>query len=503
MQNRLTVKIAGQQFSLVADESEAYMKEIAAIADKKIAEAKSLVGRTAFSTGVLATLNMADEAVKLRHQCEQQQALCASQHTEMEALQEQLAHASEELKTLHQTRPDEDPAVLMTEIKRLKKELDELQQLHNTVCEESDAEMARLNEQIDALVQECDNARASIEEGKSMACKVDILAQENDTLRAALKQARIEKETAVKEHTNSLQNELEQLSAALDALQTKESNESAEARKQINALTRENAELRAAHVKVEPLCTEIKSLQTALDAKEAQVRENCALKTELQQLRTECIRNDPAPLRAEIEHLQAVLEDQKRQLDETERLHGQIAQLQTEIAQNDPAPLHAKIEQLTKELGAHQEKAEENDRLRGELEQLRTACGEGEVCPKADYDALSEELEQVKKEFSKAKMQLAGREIGEIGELRRELTRLREMEKEYHQMREAKPLSAELEQLRAERDEARAALEAGRQSASASQEAEAEIKRLKAELNRQIQINQSLQTRDKKKKGGK
>ncbi len=496
MHNRLTVKIAGQQFSLIADESEAYMKEIVAITDKKIAEAKGLVGKTAFSTGVLATLNMADEAVKLRHRCEQQRA-------EMETLQEQLAHASEELKTMHQTRPDEDPAVLMTEIKRLKKELDEMHQMHNTVCEESDAEMARLNEQIDALVQECDNARASIEEGKSMACKVDILAQENDTLRVALKQARIEKENAVREHTNSLQSELEQLSAALDALQTKESNESAEARKQINALTRENAELRAAHVKVEPLCTEIKSLQTALDAKEAQVRENSDLKTELQQLRTECMRNDPAPLRAEIEHLHAVLEDQKRQLDENERLHKQIEQLKAEIEQNDPAPLHAKIEQLQTALGEQQGKAEEVSRLRGELEQLRTACGEGEVCPKAEYDALNLELEQVKKEFSKAKMQLAGREIGEIGELRRELTRLRDLEKEYNKMQDAQQIHAELEQLRTERDEARAALEAGRQAAPVSQEAETEIKRLKAELNRQIQINQSQKMRDKRKKGGK
>ena len=59
MQNRLTVTIAGQKFSLVADEPEAYMKEIAALADQKIEEAKKLVGNTTFSTGVLATLNMA------------------------------------------------------------------------------------------------------------------------------------------------------------------------------------------------------------------------------------------------------------------------------------------------------------------------------------------------------------------------------------------------------------------------------------------------------------
>ena len=508
MQNRLTVNIAGQQFSLVADEPEEYMKEITAIADKKIAEAKKLVGKTAFSAGVLATLNMADEAVKLHHQCEEYRMMCRSQHEEIARQKEELSHIKEELKTLRQTRPDEDPAVLLTEIKHLKKELDEMQQMHNAVCAESDAEMARLNEQIDTLVQECDNARASIEEAKSMACKVDILAHENDTLRAALKQARVEKETAVKEHTNSLQNEVEQLNAALDALQTKEVRQSAEARKKINALTYENAQLRAAHVEVEPLCTEIKSLQTALDAKEAQVRENSALKTELQQLRTEFVRNDPAPFRAEIERLHAVLEEKEKRLEENEQLKAEIAQrnaqideLNTQIQQNDPTPLYAQIQQLQAALNDQQVQAEENSRLREDIQKLRDSYGE--VCSKMEHSELGTELEQVKKELSKAKMQLAGREIGEIGELRRELTRLRDLEKEYNMMQDEQQVRAKMEQLRAERDEAREALEASKQDISASEEAKAEIKRLKAELNRQIQINQSQQMRDKKKKGGK
>ena len=65
----------------------------------------------------------------------------------------------EELETLRHTRPDKDPAVLLTEIHRLEKELEETQQMHQNVCAESDAEMARLNEQMEALVQECDKAR--------------------------------------------------------------------------------------------------------------------------------------------------------------------------------------------------------------------------------------------------------------------------------------------------------------------------------------------------------
>ncbi|MFR4979337.1 MAG: cell division protein ZapA, partial [Butyricicoccus sp.] len=108
MQNRLTVSIAGQKFSLVADEPEPYMKEIAALADQKVAEAKRLVGNTAFSTGVLATLNMADEAVKMRHECEKYRIMSESQQTEIAKQQEELGRMQEELETLRHTRPDKD-----------------------------------------------------------------------------------------------------------------------------------------------------------------------------------------------------------------------------------------------------------------------------------------------------------------------------------------------------------------------------------------------------------
>ena len=49
--------------------------------------------------------------------------------------------------------------------------------------------------------------------------------------------------------------------------------------------------------------------------------------------------------------------------------------------------------------------------------------------------------------MSKAKIQLAGREIGEIGELRRELTRLRQLEKDYNNMEDPEPLHAEIDRL--------------------------------------------------------
>lgn len=503
MQNRLTVSIAGQKFSLVADEPEPYMKEIAALADRKIAEAKKLVGNTTFATGVLATLNMADEAVKLRRTCEEYRVMSESQQAEITKQQDELGRVREELETLRNTRPDEDPAVLLTEIHRLKKELKKAHRMHDAVCAESDAEMARLNEQIETLVQECDAARADIEQNKVMIGKLEVLTQENETLHRALKQAKKEKETAVREHTNTLQEEVDQLNVALDALQTKESARAEEADRQIHALTVENEELRAARVDVEPLYTEIKNLQTALDAKENQVRENSALKTELHTLREELERNDPAPLYTEIETLQKALDTKEKQLTEHIKVKEQIDVLQTQLRQNDPAPLYAQIRQLQAALDERHSQAEENSRLKEDMQKLRDSYHD--VCPKIEYEQLNRELEQVKKEFSKAKIQLAGREIGEIGELRRELTRLREMEKDYNALQDPDKLRAELASLRKELAEAKEALQAqdADEPGLEGSDAQAEIKRLKAELNRQIQMNQSRQARDKKKKGGK
>lgn len=500
MQNRLTVNIAGQKFSLVADEPEPYMKEIAALADQKIAEAKKLVGNTAFSTGVLATLNMADEAVKMRHECEEYRIMSESQQAEIAKQQEELGRVREELETLRHTRPDKDPAVLLTEIHRLEKELEEAQHVHQNVCAESDAEMARLNEQIEALVQECDRARADIAQNKVMTGKLNVLTQENETLRAALGQAKIEKENAVKEHTSTLQQEVTRLNAALDTLQDKAHTQAQEMQKQIDALTKENEQLHAAHVSTEPLYTEIKSLQAALDAKETQVRENSALKTELDKLREELKRNDPAPFQTEIKALKKALDEKEKQLAEQARLKEKIEALQDQLRQNDPEPLYAEIRQLQAALNARHSQAEENNRLKEDMQKLRDSYHD--VCPKVEYNQLNEELEKVKKEFSKARIQLAGREIGEIGELRRELTRLRDLEKDYNALQDPDQLRDELAQLRKELRESKEALAQANEALEDS-DMQAEIKRLKAELNRQIQINQSHQTRDKKKKGGK
>ena len=68
MANRLTVNIGGQIFHLVADETVEYMSMIAHAADEKVTEACKMTGSTTFAAGVLAVLNIADDAVKAREE---------------------------------------------------------------------------------------------------------------------------------------------------------------------------------------------------------------------------------------------------------------------------------------------------------------------------------------------------------------------------------------------------------------------------------------------------
>lgn len=552
MQNRLTVTIAGQKFSLVADEPEAYMKEIAALADQKIAEAKKLVGNTTFSTGVLATLNMADEAVKLRHQCEEYKNQAQEQQEALAKSKSELGLMQDELDTMRRARPDEDPAVLLAEIKRLEKELDTAHNLHDSVCAESDAEMARLNGLIDQLTRDRDQAKARLSDMDALQMRIQALTRETQELREELTRAQAEKAAAVHEQENSLQSEIEQLNAALDALHVKESTQSAEAQDQIDALNKQieslNEEieiLRGARTDTEPLYAEIRNLQNALDAKEKQVSENIQLKEEIEGLKHKLVENDPEPLRNEIRNLQNALDTKEKQVGENSRLKAQIEELDERLKRNDPAPLYAQIRQLQAALDERRSQADENARLRDEMQRLRDSYHD--VRPTVEFEQLNKELTDVKAELSKAKIQLAGREIGEIGELRRELTRLRQLEKDYNNMEDPEPLHAEIDRLQEEvkrahletleaekkaapqhdagdlaeierlKQELENAHKAAEQPAPAAetvneqpderdaemQALQAELKKVKAELNRQIQINQSQAPRGKKKKGGK
>jgi len=64
VQNKVTVTIDGQEYTLVASEDAAYMRKVAAHVDGKIREVKEGGKVSSSDAAVLAALNMADEYFK-------------------------------------------------------------------------------------------------------------------------------------------------------------------------------------------------------------------------------------------------------------------------------------------------------------------------------------------------------------------------------------------------------------------------------------------------------
>ena len=64
MQNKLTVTIAGQEYTLVAAEDAAYMEKVAAHVDAKVREVLDGARVSSSDAAILTALNMADEYFK-------------------------------------------------------------------------------------------------------------------------------------------------------------------------------------------------------------------------------------------------------------------------------------------------------------------------------------------------------------------------------------------------------------------------------------------------------
>ena len=102
MANRITVSICGEDYTLVAEESTAYMEQVAALADKKMKEviAGVKVGRN--DAAVLAAVNLADELLKneqsaenLRRQVKSYLDEAAQAKSEVSDLKRQLFRAQQ------------------------------------------------------------------------------------------------------------------------------------------------------------------------------------------------------------------------------------------------------------------------------------------------------------------------------------------------------------------------------------------------------------------------
>lgn len=102
MANRITVSICGEDYTLVAEESTAYMEQVAALVDKKMKEviAGVKVGRN--DAAVLAAVNLADELLKneqsaenLRRQVKSYLDEAAQAKSEISDLKRQLFRAQQ------------------------------------------------------------------------------------------------------------------------------------------------------------------------------------------------------------------------------------------------------------------------------------------------------------------------------------------------------------------------------------------------------------------------
>lgn len=90
MANRVTIQIAGQHYTMLAEESEEYMNEVAELARQTITECGGSEGFATTRAFALATVNLADEYIKAKKAAEAAEAKLRVAESELSALRSQL-----------------------------------------------------------------------------------------------------------------------------------------------------------------------------------------------------------------------------------------------------------------------------------------------------------------------------------------------------------------------------------------------------------------------------
>ena len=103
MQNRVTVTISGQSYTLLALEDEAYVQRVAAYVDKKMAETAGS-GLAQVDCAVLAAMNIADERCKEQAASENLRRQIKELLEESSRLKAELSEAKREIFKLQQKR---------------------------------------------------------------------------------------------------------------------------------------------------------------------------------------------------------------------------------------------------------------------------------------------------------------------------------------------------------------------------------------------------------------
>lgn len=103
MQNRVTVTVRGQTYTLIAAEDESYVKQVAAYVDKKLDETAGS-GLAQVDCAVLTALNIADERFKEQQASENLRRQIKELLEESSKLKMELSEAKREIFKLQQKR---------------------------------------------------------------------------------------------------------------------------------------------------------------------------------------------------------------------------------------------------------------------------------------------------------------------------------------------------------------------------------------------------------------
>ena len=102
MANRITVSICGEEYTLMAEESQAYMQKVAALVDTRMSE-MMMTGRVSrMDAAVLAAANMADEMLKQQNSNENLRKQLKGYHDEAKKAQSELSDCKREIFKLQQ-----------------------------------------------------------------------------------------------------------------------------------------------------------------------------------------------------------------------------------------------------------------------------------------------------------------------------------------------------------------------------------------------------------------
>lgn len=89
---KITVRLAGREYTLVSNDSREYMSRVAAIADRKLSELAMVTNKPIGDVAILTCLNLADELARTRD--------------ELSLVRRQLQAANEKMLQMEEMRSD-------------------------------------------------------------------------------------------------------------------------------------------------------------------------------------------------------------------------------------------------------------------------------------------------------------------------------------------------------------------------------------------------------------